>query len=165
MRTFRRFLVGLILACSAVSSARTPGPERNFENLIRRVLLYGSSATLQSPVARTLGITATEVPVHRFRYQERSETMEHLCIVTVAPFYRRLIVLASVDPNDGSGTLWSVSPKGRVVATLAVDGGGAVTQISNADFRGEFAAEKEYFFRKLGIVDRGSASRPEEERR
>ena len=90
--------------------------------------------------------------------------MEHLCIVTIAPFYRRLIIFASVDPNDGSGTLWSVSPKGRVVATLAV-AGGAVKQISNADFRGEFAAEKEYFFRKLGIVDTGSASRPEEERR
>ncbi len=144
----RSFLFALVLTCSIGLGAKPLGPERNFETLIRHVLWYGSSEKLQDKFAQPLGIAATNVPVHRFLYHEKTDALDHMFMVTIAPFYRRLVLIASIDPNDGSGVMWSVAPDGALDTTIAF-AGGAVLKVPNEEFHGQFAAEKEYHFRKL----------------
>jgi hypothetical protein len=141
-------VLGSIAFCASAYSSRQPAFSTSLSQVGEWVEQSGKSTVLRGNIAEKLGFWNIDLPVHERGFRITGEQLTHVCSTPDLPEFRDNVFLAQVDENTGDAVIWRAKRNGDLLMTAQFTGGLAKT-VPNETEQTAFAAEREYFLKKM----------------
>lgn len=136
------------LVCPLAYSSRETVFRTSLSQVGEWVDRSGKITVMRGNIAEKLGFQNNDLRVHERGFRIAGEQLTHVCSTTDFPGFEEIIFFALVDETTGDAVIWRTTRNGDLVRTARFEDGLAKT-VPNETEQTAFAAEKEYFLKKV----------------